>query len=170
MDIKSQWSKKIIHEKNCSKLSDLMVLPPIIFSKNDLHVIQYFTSKPNFITSKQISGNITILNNFKEKTFNLENKIVVIEHADPGYDWIFTLNPLGLITKYGGVASHMSIRCAEIGLPAAIGCGEILFDQILKSSRILLDSKNLQIIILEHSGNDEYIEERKVLMSLGYIK
>ena len=54
-------------KKHCSKLSDLMVLPPVIFSKNDLHVIQYFTSKPNFITSQQISGNIIILNNFKEK-------------------------------------------------------------------------------------------------------
>jgi len=168
--VKQKWQKKISHEKNHSELSNLIVLPPIIFSKNDFYFMQYFISKPNFITSKQISGNVIVLDNFGEKSLNLENKIIVIEHADPGYDWIFTRNPLGLITKYGGVASHMSIRCAEVGLPAAIGCGEILYEQILKSSRILLDSKNLQIIILVHSENDAYLEERKVLKSLGYIK
>lgn len=168
--IKQKWQKKISHEKNHSELSNLMVLPPIIFSKNDFYFMQYFVSKPNFITSKQISGNVIVLDNFEENAFNLENKIVVIEHADPGYDWIFTRNPLGLITKYGGIASHMSIRCAEVGLPAAIGCGEILYEQILKSSRILLDSKNMQIIILDYSENDAYLEERKVLKSLGYIK
>ncbi len=64
----------------------------------------------------------------------------------------------------------MSIRCAEVGLPAAIGCGEILYEQLLSSSKVLLDSKNKQIIILEHKENDEYVEERKVLKSLGYIK
>ena len=64
----------------------------------------------------------------------------------------------------------MSIRCAEIGLPAAIGCGEILYNQLLDSSRVLLDAKNKQIIIQEHKENDEYIEEKKVLKSLGYIK
>ena len=92
--------------------------------------------------SKQISENIIILNHFEQKDIDLEKKIVVIENADPGYDWIFTKNPSGLITKYGGVASHMSIRCAEIGLPAAIGCGEILYEQLMNSSKVLLDAKN----------------------------
>jgi phosphoenolpyruvate-protein kinase (PTS system EI component) len=94
----------------------------------------------------------------------------LIENADPGYDWIFTKNPSGLITKYGGIASHMAIRCAEIGLPAAIGCGELIYDRLLSSSEILLDCKNHQIMILENEETDQYTEERKVLKSLGYIK
>ena len=96
--------------------------------------------------------------------------MILIENADPGYDWIFTKNPAGLITKYGGIASHMSIRCAEISLPAAIGCGEILFEQLVLSSMVLLDCENNQIVILEQKVDDEYIEERKTLKSLGYIK
>ena len=96
--------------------------------------------------------------------------IVVIENADPGFDWIFTKNPAGLITKYGGVASHMSIRCAEMGLPAAIGCGESFFNRLLSSSKIQLDCKNQQIFILEQKKVDQYVEEKKVLKSLGYIK
>ena len=82
----------------------------------------------------------------------------------------FTKNPAGLITKYGGVASHMAIRCAEIGLPAAIGCGEIIFDYLSTSSKIFLDCKNHQTMIVENKENDQYTEERKVLKSLGYIK
>ena len=76
----------------------------------------------------------------------LQNKIIMIESADPGYDWIFTHNIKGLITKYGGVGSHMAIRCAEFNLPAAIGCGNKIFGNLLKSKKIRLDSINRQII------------------------
>ena len=69
----------------------------------------------------------------------------MIENADPGFDWIFTKNPAGLITKYGGMASHMAIRCAELNLPAAIGCGDILFENLKSSSKISLDCKNKDI-------------------------
>ncbi len=64
----------------------------------------------------------------------------------------------------------MSIRCAEVGLAAVIGCGEILFEQLVNSSKVLVDAKNEQLVIQEHKHNDEHIEERKVLKSLGYIK
>ena len=66
-------------------------------------------------------------------------KIVCIESADPGYDWIFTRGILGLVTKFGGANSHMTIRCAELGLPAAIGVGEHTFDWLTKVPKILLD-------------------------------
>ena len=72
-------------------------------------------------------------------------KIIFIENADPGYDWIFSYNIKGLVTKYGGVASHMAIRCAEFDIPAAIGCGVLKFDKLKNSKRILLDCKNCNI-------------------------
>ena len=97
-------------------------------------------------------------------------KLLPIENADPGYDWVFTKNLSALITKYGGVASHMSIRCAEIGLPAAIGCGEILFEKLKSAHKILLDCKNKEILILEYTKYDNEVEARKILKSLGYIK
>ena len=64
----------------------------------------------------------------------------------------------------------MAIRCAEIGLPAAIGCGEILFERLKESSKIHLDCKNQQIFVLENKKSDDYVEERKILKSLGYIQ
>jgi len=64
----------------------------------------------------------------------------------------------------------MAIRCAELGLPAAIGCGEILYEKLLKTKKILLDCKNEQIILLESENPDEFLEEKRILKSLGYIK
>jgi phosphoenolpyruvate-protein kinase (PTS system EI component) len=146
-----------------------LILPPIIFSERDFEIIRYYVSKPNYISSKAVTAQLVILgkNNFN---VNLENNIVLIENADPGFDWIFTKKPAGLITKYGGVASHMAIRCAEIDLPAAIGCGELIYDRLGTASKILLDCKNNQIVILENKKYDEFTEEKKILKSLGYIK
>ena len=164
--MKNIWNSKIKKNKNVRKLNSLLSLPPIIFSKKDFEVIQYHISKPNYITQKKITASIISLSINED----LENKIILIENADPGYDWIFTKNPAGLITKYGGVASHMGIRCAEIGLPAAIGCGEILYEKLSSSSKVELDCKNNQIFILENKKIDQYVEEKKILKSLGYIK
>ena len=165
----STWKKKSDRKNTVRKLNEYFMLSSIIFSEDDFQVIRSYVTKPNFITKKQITANVSILN-LKNKIPDIENKIVIIENADPGYDWIFAKNPVGLITKYGGVASHMAIRCAEIGLPAAIGCGEMLYDKLIQSSKIGLDCVNEQIMILEHEIEDEYIEEKKVLRSLGYIK
>ena len=65
--------------------------------------------------------------------------MVLIESADPGYDWIFSYNIAGLITKYGGAASHMAIRSAEYGIASIIGCGEDIFDEISNYNKIFID-------------------------------
>ena len=70
----------------------------------------------------------------------IDGHIVLIESADPGYDWIFSHPISGLITKFGGANSHMAIRCAEFGLPAAIGCGERLFNTLTKAQVVELNA------------------------------
>jgi glutamine kinase len=169
LELKKVWKEKIILNKKNAKINDFLVLPPIISSLNDFELIEYHYAKPNYITTGIISTEIIFLQNLKNNP-NIENKIILLEHADPGFDWIFTKNPAGLITKYGGVASHMSIRCSEVSLPAAIGCGEIIFEQLQHASKIMLDCKNNQILVLEHEQPDEFSEQKKVLKSLGYIK
>ena len=74
--------------------------------------------------------------------YNLKNKIVFIKNADPGYDWLFTHQISGLVTEYGGVNSHMSIRANEIGLPAIIGAGNQLFEKWKQFKKLELDCKN----------------------------
>ena len=70
---------------------------------------------------------------------NVEGRIVVIPQADPGYDWLFGQRISGLITMYGGANSHMAIRSAEFGLPAAIGIGEKRYQTLSLAKTIELD-------------------------------
>tara|TARA_Y100000590_G_scaffold310885_1_gene351202 strand:- start:7853 stop:10309 length:2457 start_codon:yes stop_codon:yes gene_type:complete len=167
-ELKLFLKKQISKNRFKFQINTKLTMPSIISSKHDFEIIEYHTAKPNYITEEIISEKIINLD--ISKSTELENKIILLEHADPGYDWIFTKNPLGLITKYGGVASHMSIRCSEIGLPASIGCGEIIYEKLLNASKVMLDCKNHQIVILEQKTNDEYSEQKKILKSLGYIK
>jgi len=69
----------------------------------------------------------------------LEGKIILIESADPGFDWIFTRNIAGIITCFGGANSHMAVRANEIDIPAAIGVGEEMFGLYSSSEFIHLD-------------------------------
>ena len=59
----------------------------------------------------------------------------------PGFDWIFAQEIGGLVTCYGGAASHMAIRCAEFGVPAAIGCGKKIYGHVSGLARVTLDAK-----------------------------
>lgn len=125
------------------QINSQLILPNVVLSETDFDFIRISTEKPNFITSHTISGEVVALdNNLDQQDKNkIEGKIVVIEKADPGYDWIFTCNILGLITKYGGVASHMAIRCAEFDIPAAIGCGTNIYNYALGCEKLTIDCK-----------------------------
>ena len=76
--------------------------------------------------------------------------MVVVENADPGYDWIFARAIAGLITMFGGANSHMAIRCAEFGLPAAIGCGEQLFGRVASRKVVEINCAEKRVTPLEH--------------------
>tara|TARA_B100000029_G_scaffold514523_1_gene617706 strand:+ start:4899 stop:7319 length:2421 start_codon:yes stop_codon:yes gene_type:complete len=163
------WKQKIDFNKNQFIMNEFVELPPIIFSKNEFNVIPYYIAKPNYITKQKIKSNILLIDEIKHAS-EINGKIILIDSADPGYDWIFGKNPSGLITKYGGAASHMAIRCAELNLPAAIGCGEILFNKLATSLRINLDCKHKDITILEFKEKNSFLEEKRILRSLGYIR
>jgi len=130
--------------------SDLLILPPVILSEDDFGCVSYYKARPNFITDKVIQGTTLAFNREKfMKAKKLNKFIVLLENADPGFDWIFAKEPMGVITKYGGVASHMAIRCAEFGIPAAIGCGATIYDNIVRSRLLLLDCAKQVIEPLE---------------------
>ena len=114
-------------------------LPQVLFDEEGIDVIPFQVSQPNFITKSKVTGSKVTISSH-EYSNELEGKIVLIENADPGFDWIFLQNIAGLVTKFGGANSHMSIRCAEFSIPAAIGCGEQRFESLLNSKYILLDA------------------------------
>ena len=113
----------------------------LIQSNNDFFVSSILMTRPNFISEKKVKSNILNIDQKKDSLIDLNNKIILIENADPGYDWIFSYKIRGLITKYGGVNSHMSIRCEEKQLPAIIGVGDELFESLKKEKNLEIDCK-----------------------------
>lgn len=143
--IREKLQKQISLRKKEREINNQIELPPIIFSEKDFDIVKFYSPSPNYITRKKISSDISFIDQKNPELADISGKIVFLENGDPGYDWIFAKNPAGLITKYGGVASHMAIRCAEFGLPAAIGCG-ILFDKLKNHKKIILDCNFKKII------------------------
>jgi phosphohistidine swiveling domain-containing protein len=117
-------------------------LPPIIFDAKDALAFEIPTTHPNFITHKSVHGEIIVLNQVHN---DLERKILLIESADPGYDWIFTKDILGFITAYGGANSHMAVRAKELDIPAAIGVGSQLYGLLARKPFVYLDCINKRL-------------------------
>lgn len=118
-----------------------------LFGVDDLHIALQSRSVPNFVGSGRASGGVVELTASTSANIHIRNRIVCIESADPGFDWIFTKGPAALITRFGGANSHMAIRCAELGLPAAIGCGA-QFVRILAAGQVELDCSQRVLKIL----------------------
>lgn len=128
----------VAEARNNFILTRAIRLPHVILSSNDVDVVRIPLGQPTFITSKSVTAKVRYLTTVEAP--DIDGRIALIESADPGFDWIFSHDIRGLITKYGGANSHMAIRCAEFGLPAAIGCGERLFDKLAKAHVVELNA------------------------------
>lgn len=127
------WNRDLISKSARLKLGYL------IRSERDVFIAPQHRAAPNYIGSGKVEGPVVRLYANSSCDENLAGKIVCIENADPGFDWIFTRNIAGLVTRFGGANSHMAIRCAEYGLPAAIGVGEQLFSSVSEAASALLE-------------------------------
>ncbi len=111
----------------------------IIFGARDIYVATLNRSVPNFVGLGAASGPVVQLEANTPTTVNIKDRVICIENADPGFDWIFTKNPSALITRFGGANSHMAVRCAEFGLPAAIGCGDQIYLRVVQAGSVELN-------------------------------
>jgi hypothetical protein len=121
-----------------------LVLPPVIASPEDVWAFEWPPSAPNFITQKQVTAPIVGCKH-RER---LAGAIVCIPNADPGFDWLFAYPIAGLITAWGGTNSHMAIRAGELGLPAVIGAGEVLYRRWSQAARLHLDCAGRRVEVL----------------------
>lgn len=128
-------------------------LPPLITAEKDVWSFELHHNSPNFITHKTYRGKvISQINNPEE----LRQAIVMIESADPGYDWIFSYDIGAFVTMYGGINSHMAIRAGELGIPAVIGVGQSLYNRLSKATMLSLDCANQKIIDISDEKTFSY--------------
>lgn len=119
--------------------ADVFRVGHIICGVPDIYVATLNRSMPNFIGLGSAAGQVIELTADTAMAAGIKDRIVCIENADPGFDWVFTKGPKALITKFGGANSHMAIRCAELGLPAAIGCGQQIYARLVAAGSVELN-------------------------------
>ena len=142
--VQAEFRRQIEFNKKRWNLTCALRLPHLVRSPADVTIFRMEEWAPNFISSKRvIAPPVVIEDGVPEEP--LAGKVVLIRAADPGYDWLFSHPIAGLVTTYGGVASHMAIRAAEFGLPAAIGCGELVFDRLRSARLVELDCTNRKV-------------------------
>lgn len=146
MKLAKEIKINIFENKKNQEILNNLNLPDIITNFNDIYHFDSLNIKENFVTEKIIEGKLLQLDNKKSFTENLENKIVLIKNADPGFDFIFTRNIKGFITAFGGANSHMSIRALEQDIPAVIGVGLEKFNKLKDSKKVFIDCKNKKLI------------------------
>ncbi|MDF1654082.1 MAG: PEP/pyruvate-binding domain-containing protein [Coxiellaceae bacterium] len=138
-DIKHFLTERIEQGKHAKQLVNAIELPHLILHTEDITGFRYPVSSPNFVTQQVVIAEVCkITQHIKDKS-SIQNKIILVPQADPGFDWIFAYDIAGLVTLFGGVNSHMAIRCAEMDIPAAIGIGKKLFAQLIHAKSINLD-------------------------------
>ncbi len=145
--LKETLEEEIKKNKRELKILKEIKLPDFIKSYLDIYSFYEAKTKINFITNKNCTGRVYEMKN-KTKIKNLDNLIICIENADPGYDFIFNHKIKGLLTKFGGSNSHMAIRCLEKNIPACIGVGKIVYDSVKISKNIFIDANNKVLKIL----------------------
>ena len=119
-------------------------LPPLIAKPEDVWAFEWPETAPNFITQKQVTAPVVGCDAREE----LAGALVCIPNADPGFDWLFAYPIAGLITAWGGANSHMAIRAGELGLPAAIGAGEVLYQRWSSAKRLHMDCAGRRVEVL----------------------
>jgi len=120
-------------------------LPPLITTPENVWSFEWPDAEPNFITQKQITAPVL----YYEVCASPIGALVCIPNADPGFDWLFAHPIAGLITAWGGPNSHMAIRAGELGLPAVIGAGEVLYRQWSKAQYLHVDCAGRRVKIIK---------------------
>ena len=140
-DIHSLFETNINQNKEQYQNAIRIKMPSIIVKPEDVYSFYLLAEEPNYITQQKVTAEITFIG-----SNDYEGKIVFIQAADPGYDFLFSKKIAGLVTQFGGANSHMAIRCAELGIPAIIGAGESFYKQWSKCKSISIDCLKKQIL------------------------
>lgn len=139
IDLDRLWDRRQV-----SKALEQIELPDVVLHPLDALAFARRPSSATFVGVTPVEGAITT----SPTVGPLRGRIVVVEAADPGYEWMFEMGIAGLVTAYGGANSHMAIRCSERGVPAALGIGLTMFERCKAASRISLRVMRVRSCVL----------------------
>lgn len=124
------------------------VLPDVLVSP--LEVFAHTQSRPDghFFGHGVVSGTPIAID--EACPGDLRGRVVVLEAADPGFEFLFGSEIAALVTCYGGVNSHMAVRCQESGTPGVLGVGPDRFDQLLRADQVTIDFDSRRLIPESH--------------------
>jgi len=144
-DAKAVLADRLDERRRDYATTQLIHLPDCFWDTKQLRHFKISPARANFVGRSRVTGNVHVN---PEPMSLAADDLVLLTAADPGYDWIFGRQIAGLITAYGGPNSHMAVRCAELGVPAAIGVGDTLFNTLRRAKRVDLDpsGETLRII------------------------
>ena len=147
-DIRTSFLHSIQRGKCDYEVTRSITLPPMIICPEDVMSFHYPDSESNYITSQQTIGEVCVLEDGHQAE-DLQDKIILIPSADPGYDWIFSHQIKGFITMFGGVNSHMAIRAGELSIPAVVGVGAKKFERYKSAKMLEIDAGGKLVRILK---------------------
>jgi phosphohistidine swiveling domain-containing protein len=144
-DVGDVLQESAAYGRNGHALTQSVILPPLLTDPSQVWNFEMPPSSPNFITLKRVTASTV---RFEDDSDDLSQKIVFLQSADPGFDWVFSKNIAGFVTMYGGANSHMAIRAGELGIPAVIGAGEVLYGRWSSHNLVELDCSSRQVRLL----------------------
>lgn len=140
--------KKAQAGESAYRITQAIELPPLINKETDFYFFEKPQCMPNYVTQKCVTSQLVVMDISNVQHYNVKDRIVIIPNADPGFDWLFSSGIAGLITMYGGVNSHMAIRAAEASMPAAIGVGEGMYEELKNGKLVELNCAMQKIKVI----------------------
>lgn len=145
-DPAAQLQRMVAQGREAYRVTQAMCMPAQIAHTDDLICFEQDAAAPNFVTQGCVEGPLVVYAQTPDA--DVSGRVVLIASADPGYDWLLARNIRGLITMFGGANSHMAVRAAELGVPAAIGVGELRYAALERARAVRLDCASRSIVVI----------------------
>jgi glutamine kinase len=117
-------------------------LPAVLSHRDECFAFVEGEDRPNFLGKGLITGEILVIGAYSDehnRRHELSDRIVAIESADPGCDWILAHRPRAFVTCFGGPHSHMAMRSAQAKIPCLLGTGKTFFRNLARAKSLVID-------------------------------
>ena len=131
----------VVNRSREYQLTALVHLPAVITETDDLTCFVEPSGTATYIGNQRVAAPA----HHNPEPGSPIQGIVVVDRADPGWEWLFSGEISGIVTAQGGANSHLAVRCAELGIPAAIGVGEDKMRSLRVATSLSLDCRNKRV-------------------------